>query len=319
MAALSIERLPGKDQTSGGNHLALRGEVAPTSGRCAALGPGYPRRMRTGLDRRAMADLFLGHLSADLAQGALPAILVFLKPVLHLSYTKTAAVVLVATSTSSISQPLFGRWSDRRTTTWLIPAGVAVSAVGDAARSLAQLRAPPRPRRESRASAWRVPSGGDEARQPCERRAAGERDGGLPDRRESRHRLGPALAGAVLAATRLDRRALLDDSRALRRRAPPAGLRLARPPPPGRHGGRVRQSAVDRPGAFGLLLVATASGASPSTGCSRSSRSGRCRRAIRRGTERATLTRPARRGDRDALRRPARRPVRQQGRARRGA
>ena len=84
-----------------------------------------------------MADLFLGHLSADFAQGALPAILVFLKPVLHLSYTKTAAVVLVAALTSSISQPLFGRWSDRRSTTWLLPAGVAVSAVGVTAAALA--------------------------------------------------------------------------------------------------------------------------------------------------------------------------------------
>ncbi len=31
-----------------------------------------------------MTDLSFGHLAADFAQGALPAILVFLKPVLHL-------------------------------------------------------------------------------------------------------------------------------------------------------------------------------------------------------------------------------------------
>jgi len=77
-----------------------------------------------------MADLWLGHLAADLASGALPAVLVFLKPVLHLSYTKAGAAVLVAAVTSSIAQPLFGRWADRHTTTWLIPVGIAASAVG---------------------------------------------------------------------------------------------------------------------------------------------------------------------------------------------
>jgi len=87
-------------------------------------------------DRRVMADLWLGHLAADLAAGALPAVLVFLKPVLHLSYTKAGAAVLVATVTSSIAQPLFGRWADRHTTTWLVPLGIAASAAGIASAPL---------------------------------------------------------------------------------------------------------------------------------------------------------------------------------------
>ena len=77
-----------------------------------------------------MVDLWLGHLAVDLASGALPAVLVFLQPVLHLSYTKTGGAVLVAAVTSSIAQPLFGRWADRHTTTWLVPVGIAASAVG---------------------------------------------------------------------------------------------------------------------------------------------------------------------------------------------
>jgi FSR family fosmidomycin resistance protein-like MFS transporter len=84
----------------------------------------------TKVQRRVMGDLWLGHLTADLASGALPAVLVFLKPLLHLSYTKTGAVVLAATITSALAQPLFGRWSDRHVMTWLLPAGVAASAVG---------------------------------------------------------------------------------------------------------------------------------------------------------------------------------------------
>src|SRR5438552_18399554 len=83
-----------------------------------------------------MADLWLGHLAVDLAAGALPAVLVFLKPVLHLSYTKAGAAVLVATITSSIAQPLFGRWADRHTTTWLVPVGIAASAAGIASAPL---------------------------------------------------------------------------------------------------------------------------------------------------------------------------------------
>ena len=97
----------------------------------AAPGPvaGIVARMQ-GVDRRAMTDLAAGHLAADFAQGAVPALLVFLKPVLHLSYTMTAAVVLVGTVTSSIAQPVFGHWSDRRGAVWLMPAGVFLAGAG---------------------------------------------------------------------------------------------------------------------------------------------------------------------------------------------
>jgi FSR family fosmidomycin resistance protein-like MFS transporter len=86
--------------------------------------------MASELDRRAMTNVSLGHLAADLAQGALPALLVFLKPALHLTYTMTAAVVLVATATSSLAQPFFGHWSDRRRAIWLMPTGVTVGCAG---------------------------------------------------------------------------------------------------------------------------------------------------------------------------------------------
>src|SRR5262249_57807988 len=52
-------------------------------------------------------------------------------------YTMAGAVVLVAMLTSSIAQPLFGIWADRRTTTWLVPVGIATSAVGIALAPLA--------------------------------------------------------------------------------------------------------------------------------------------------------------------------------------
>jgi FSR family fosmidomycin resistance protein-like MFS transporter len=82
-----------------------------------------------GLDRRGMASLSAGHLATDLAQGTIPAILVFLVPKLDLSNTLAGAVVLVSTIASSVVQPLFGLWSDRRGAIWLLPAGVALSAL----------------------------------------------------------------------------------------------------------------------------------------------------------------------------------------------
>ncbi|HEY5058919.1 MAG TPA: MFS transporter [Gaiellaceae bacterium] len=93
--------------------------------------------MTTTIERRAMTDVSLGHLAADFAQGALPAVLVFLKPVLHLSYTMTAAVVLMGTVTSSLAQPFFGHWSDRHRAIWMMPAGVALAAAGIATASIA--------------------------------------------------------------------------------------------------------------------------------------------------------------------------------------
>lgn len=84
-----------------------------------------------------MASLSIAHGATDLAQGAVPALLVFLVPKLNLSYTLAAAVVLVATFSSSIIQPLFGHWSDRRGAMWLLPGGVALAGVGIALAAIA--------------------------------------------------------------------------------------------------------------------------------------------------------------------------------------
>jgi FSR family fosmidomycin resistance protein-like MFS transporter len=76
-----------------------------------------------------MAALSSGHLATDLAQGALPALLPFLKDEFGLSYAMAAALVLGSTFASSIIQPAFGLWSDARGALWLLPTGVAISGV----------------------------------------------------------------------------------------------------------------------------------------------------------------------------------------------
>jgi MFS transporter, FSR family, fosmidomycin resistance protein len=82
------------------------------------------------LDRRAMAVLSLGHLCVDLCQGALPALLPFLIAAHDWSYGQASALVLAATVSSSIVQPLFGHLSDGRSLPWLLPGGVALAAAG---------------------------------------------------------------------------------------------------------------------------------------------------------------------------------------------
>ena len=77
-----------------------------------------------------MTALAAGHLGTDFANGALPALLPFLTDRFSLSYTLAAVVMLASTASSSLVQPLFGLWSDRRGALWLLPAGVAVAGIG---------------------------------------------------------------------------------------------------------------------------------------------------------------------------------------------
>src|SRR3954466_14826467 len=77
-----------------------------------------------------MALLSSGHLATDFANGALPALLPFLKDRFSLSYTAVGAVILASQASSSLIQPLFGLWSDRRGAMWLLPVGVALAGLG---------------------------------------------------------------------------------------------------------------------------------------------------------------------------------------------
>jgi FSR family fosmidomycin resistance protein-like MFS transporter len=86
--------------------------------------------VRAELDKRAMAALSAGHGATDFANGALPALLPFLVDRFDLSYTLAAVVILASAASSSLIQPLFGAWSDRRGAIWLLPGGVALAGIG---------------------------------------------------------------------------------------------------------------------------------------------------------------------------------------------
>jgi MFS transporter, FSR family, fosmidomycin resistance protein len=79
---------------------------------------------------KLIALLALGHFVIDVNQGALPAVLPFLKQAHALSYAQAAMIVLAANVTSSIIQPLFGYLSDQIARRWLLPLSVFVSGLG---------------------------------------------------------------------------------------------------------------------------------------------------------------------------------------------
>src|SRR3954469_22928203 len=86
--------------------------------------------MRSDLDRRSMAVPSGGDTFTDMGQGAIPAMLPFMIAGRGYSYAAASALVLAATVSSSIVQPLFGAASDRRSLPWLMPGGLAVTGIG---------------------------------------------------------------------------------------------------------------------------------------------------------------------------------------------
>jgi FSR family fosmidomycin resistance protein-like MFS transporter len=82
------------------------------------------------LNKKALAILSVAHLVTDINQGALPGLLPFFKEALNLSYTMSGVILLAASLTSSIIQPLFGHLSDRRPLGWLLPLSPFIACLG---------------------------------------------------------------------------------------------------------------------------------------------------------------------------------------------
>jgi FSR family fosmidomycin resistance protein-like MFS transporter len=74
--------------------------------------------------------LSFGHMCTDIVQGALPALLPFLKERFDLSYAVAGTLLMAAHLTSSVIQPLFGYVTDRRPFPVLLPLGCAISGAG---------------------------------------------------------------------------------------------------------------------------------------------------------------------------------------------
>jgi len=85
---------------------------------------------KKGVDKREMAVLSAGHLFTDVNQGAVAALVPFLVAERGLSLAAAGFLVLAATLSSSIVQPLFGYFSDRKPLPSLMPLGVMLGGLG---------------------------------------------------------------------------------------------------------------------------------------------------------------------------------------------
>jgi FSR family fosmidomycin resistance protein-like MFS transporter len=74
--------------------------------------------------------LSLSHLTDDVYQGALPAMLPFLVADRGFSVAAASMLVFVANLTSSVGQPYYGRLADRGRAWWLPAAGLALAGIG---------------------------------------------------------------------------------------------------------------------------------------------------------------------------------------------
>jgi FSR family fosmidomycin resistance protein-like MFS transporter len=74
--------------------------------------------------------LSFGHMVTDMTGGALPVLLPVIRSEFSLSYTEIGVIILVSNLISSVIQPFFGIWSDRKAILWLLPAGCLLAGVG---------------------------------------------------------------------------------------------------------------------------------------------------------------------------------------------
>lgn len=98
-------------------------------GRPSSVGRSDPR-VTLLVNRRGLALISSAHVVDDLYQGVVPALLPFLVAERQYSFAAVAGLTLAATVLSSVAQPAFGWWTDRRPRRWLITAGMITAAVG---------------------------------------------------------------------------------------------------------------------------------------------------------------------------------------------
>lgn len=88
-----------------------------------------PRGPEDG-DKLANYLTMVGHMCADMNQGALAATLPFLVAAYGYSYASVAMLVFAANIASAVIQPLFGWIGDKRPSPWFMAAGVFLAGLG---------------------------------------------------------------------------------------------------------------------------------------------------------------------------------------------
>jgi FSR family fosmidomycin resistance protein-like MFS transporter len=88
------------------------------------------------VNRAGVALISGTHIVDDIYQGCVPALLPFLVAERHYSYAAVSGLTLAATVLSSVAQPVFGWWTDRRPRRWMIPVGMSTAGAGIALSGL---------------------------------------------------------------------------------------------------------------------------------------------------------------------------------------
>jgi FSR family fosmidomycin resistance protein-like MFS transporter len=89
-----------------------------------------PRQTYPLADGRRLWLLSVGHTVDDFYQGAVYALIPLLLATRHWSYSEASGLTVAAAGLSSVLQPLFGHWGDRRARPWLVPTGLALAGLG---------------------------------------------------------------------------------------------------------------------------------------------------------------------------------------------
>ncbi|TCP31760.1 FSR family fosmidomycin resistance protein-like MFS transporter [Scopulibacillus darangshiensis] len=84
--------------------------------------------------KKALYSLGTTHFINDLmTTGVVPALLPLYKHAFDLSYTQAGAILMISSITSSVMQPVFGMFTDKRPKTWFLPLGIFLTGLGLAA------------------------------------------------------------------------------------------------------------------------------------------------------------------------------------------
>jgi FSR family fosmidomycin resistance protein-like MFS transporter len=88
------------------------------------------RSAERAFNLKVLLILSLGHLTTDIYQSSLPAVLPFLKEKLGLTYTSAGIIVMASSISSSVIQPIFGFLSDRKEKPLFLPLGCLCAGIG---------------------------------------------------------------------------------------------------------------------------------------------------------------------------------------------
>lgn len=108
------------------------GAACSPPGEGGACAPAAAPGKGTGPHLPLLVALSVGHFLTDVNQGAVPALLPFLREAYGLTYAVVGSLLMVSNVTSSVVQPLFGLFSDRSHRRWLLPLGIGAAGVGAA-------------------------------------------------------------------------------------------------------------------------------------------------------------------------------------------